>query len=307
MHSGTPPSEISLGTYLEDTLRRSVVFFTGKGGVGKTTLAWSTALACASRGRNVVVAGWTTNPSMGPKNSLFSSLTAHVSAERLQWLPLNPTQSLREVALGILKLESIVDTLITNPVIRLFLLATPGVSDTLVGRQIANRLDSDRLENPLILVDLPSSGHAIKFFSSTLGAHQVLGRSPMKKQTERVLQLFQDEQTRLDLVALPESLPIQETRELKQNLARLSAFNFGYLVVNQLLPKVETMRENWSEDLPASLTTSVRRYLTELTQQKREVAASEDIGLPMVSVQRQANESLHAVILDLARKMGVAC
>ena len=73
-----------------------VVLFTGKGGVGKTTVAASTALRCADRGLNTLVL------STDPAHSLADAFGVHLAsvptrvAERLDGQQLDATERLEE-------------------------------------------------------------------------------------------------------------------------------------------------------------------------------------------------------------------
>ncbi len=47
-----------MSAFLEDTLNRKIVFFTGKGGVGKTSVCLATAIAAQRAGKRVIVRGF---------------------------------------------------------------------------------------------------------------------------------------------------------------------------------------------------------------------------------------------------------
>lgn len=60
--------------------------------------------------------------------------------------------------------------------------------------------------------------------------------------------MFRDPSVRMDLVTLPEELPVRETVELKQKLSDLHPLNYGFVHINRMLPHFEVESE-----LPESL------------------------------------------------------
>jgi len=66
---------------------------------------------------------------------------------------------------------------------------------------------------------------------------------------------------RLDLVALPEELPLVECLQLKQKLEAILPFHFGYLHINQLTPDfaIPTTDEGLSAEVAADLEHNRRR------------------------------------------------
>ena len=113
--------------YLSDSLNRKVIFFTGKGGVGKSTLAWATALACHRQGKKVAIVGW---------QPLGKEEAPPVARELgMDWLGLETLAAFREYALGIIKFQKIYDSVLDNKILRTFVLAAPGLADAVeIGR-----------------------------------------------------------------------------------------------------------------------------------------------------------------------------
>lgn len=213
-------------SYLETILRKKVVFFTGKGGVGKSALASATALACQKKSKPVFLVSW--NPFDVKARSLpYESLG-------IQHFVLESTQCFREYALTILKFESLVNLIVGNKVVGKFISAAPGLSEAVIAGKIWDL--TTHTTDALVLVDLPSSGHAYSFFSSPLGLRKLFKVGLVHREIERICAMYFSPDTAVQLVTLPEELPTTETIELRKKLMGLGAFSFNPLILNQCLP-----------------------------------------------------------------------
>lgn len=203
-----------------------MVFFTGKGGVGKSALASATALACQKKNKTVFLVSW--NPFDTKARSLpYESLG-------IQHFVLESTQCFKEYALTILKFKSIVDLLVGNKIVSKFISAAPGLSEAVIAGKIWDL--TTHAADALVLVDLPSSGHAYSFFSSPLGLRKLFKVGLVHREIERICGMYFSPETAIQLVTLPEELPTTETIELRKKLMGLGSFNFNPLVLNQCLP-----------------------------------------------------------------------
>jgi energy-coupling factor transporter ATP-binding protein EcfA2 len=264
--------------YLSDSLNRKVIFFTGKGGVGKSTLAWATALALHRQGKKVAIVGW---------QPLGKQEAPPVAGELgMDWLGLETLAAFREYALGIIKFQKIYDSVLDNKILRTFVLAAPGLADAVVGGKIWDVYDKGIYDT--LVVDMPSSGHARSFFKSPLGLKKIFKVGFIARDTDRVCALFSSPQTRLDLVALPEELPLVECRELKESLAPLHPFSFGFLHVNQCLPDWVGTTQAQSNNVPGSIGRTLQDFNERLADQKQTLALAAPIGMPSLLTPRFA-------------------
>lgn len=271
--------------YIDDCLKRKVIFFTGKGGVGKSTLTWASALACYARGARVVVARWIP----------FGAETA--SAVPVSYLPsvLLETQSaFKEYVLGLLKFEKVYDMVFDNQVLKTFILAAPGLSETVIAGKIWDLLDHGKYDT--IFVDLPASGHAISFFESPLGIKRIFPAGFVHKNTNRIIEMFCSPTTRVDLVAIPEEFSLNETRELKQSLSVLHPMHFGYLHINLCAPMIEPPKV--SPESSASTVLKWHRIHWERQEQFFREAAS--FAMPQERIERLPLDSWDEMIRVLA-------
>lgn len=260
--------------YLDDCADRRVIFFTGKGGVGKSTVTWATARALAKRGVRVAVAGW--NP--------FEELATPPWAERfgIRYIPLETIGAFRDYVLQLLKFERIYDAVFDNRVLRTFILAAPGLPETVIAGKIRDAVD--RGEQDVLLVDLPASGHALSFFQSPIGIQKIFPFGFVHRESRKITDMFQQRWCRIDLLALPEELPVVECLQLKQKLEAMHPFHFGYLLFNQCSPRLPV-----PEPMPPvspEIEATLQRFGARRKQEEEAIGLAWELHLPRVSVPR---------------------
>jgi anion-transporting ArsA/GET3 family ATPase len=132
--------------------------------------------------------------------------------------------AIRDYAASTLPSRTVADLLFENRVARMFLKASPSVTEmALVGR-MAILADKHGAEGPII-VDLHATGHAISLLRAPGGIMKVLrGGGALYERAKRIEQLLQDPvRTAFVTVALPEELPVTELLELHEKLRELAA------------------------------------------------------------------------------------
>ncbi len=280
-----------MSRYLQDTLARKIVFFTGKGGVGKTSTAWATALAAKRAGKRVIVAAW--DPldlaRIPAGNSLLSGIES---------LVLDTRTCFREYALLTVKFEKLYDIVFENHVLRTFIDTAPGISDTVIAGKLENLVETH--EYDLVVVDLPSSGHTLSFFQSPLGIRKIFSVGSVHRDVVRILDLFQGPKARLDFVSIPEELSVTENAELKKKLSNVFPMSFGFLHMNQLIPPFDLPT---AELLPASLRGCRRQYEEKGRLQAEAVISAATLELPMMKYFRSALPESLMVIDKLSLEM----
>ena len=259
--------------------------------MGKTTIAWTTALACAQQGLRVKVASWR------PYEEGDSS--GAISHQNISPIHLTTLSAFREYTLKVVRFEKIYDTIFDNPVLRTFILATPGLSETVIAGKIWDVWNNN--EADLLIVDLPSSGHAKSFFQSPLGVLKVFRMGVVHRNTEKICEMFADPQTRLDLVAIPEELPITEAAELRRDLADTHPFSFGFLHVNRVTPHFNITNPS-SE--PQLVQETIQRYHQRQESEQKSIEDGQKLGMDLLRWERLATSQQSETIHALAAKIG---
>jgi len=239
--------------FLEESLQKKLIFFTGKGGVGKTFLTWSTAIALSNAGKKAAVVSW-------DAECPFPEL----KKDSLQWIGLDTFSAFKEYALKILKFSPIYETLLNNYVIKSFLTAVPGFSETVLAGKVYDLVQQTSSETT-ILVDLPSSGHAISFFKSPQGVSEIFSKGFVFTEAQSILETFRAPTTALYLVTLPEALVWQETLELENQLREIRAASIGGWLINQCIDEKNIPK---STNLPQALQTYAEKQLKTSAEEK---------------------------------------
>ncbi|MBI4404344.1 MAG: hypothetical protein HY537_09300 [Deltaproteobacteria bacterium] len=266
---------MSKENYIEKCLRSRVLFFTGKGGVGKTTLAWATALACQRRGRPTIVCTW--NPF--DRESLSARLLDHAeNIWKIQWINIEPLSAFREYVLLRLKFDTIYDAVFDHYIFRTFLKAAPGFAETVVAGKIWDTYE--RHSDCLIIADLPSTGHAVSFFQSPLGIRQIFSVGFVHREANKIIKMFLRRSTSVHIVAMPEELPIEEAAHLKEKLHQTLPLEISHLHINRCTP---TFGLSQSASLNApDADKCLQQHFSQLKQEQHVIETARTIGLPLI-------------------------
>ncbi len=223
-------------------LSKRLVFFTGKGGVGKSTLSAALGMLHARRGERVLLVEMNARSRMAP---LFGVPEVGYEPVRLDdnlyALNITPREALEEYMRIVFKFKLIYDRVINNSLFKVFTKALPGMDDLVTIGKIWY-LDQDRQRNgrptwDRIIIDAPATGHGITFLRFPQVAIDTVRVGPIAKSAEDIRDMLLDEsKTSVNLVTLPEELPVNETIDLYRSLDEVVGVPFGHIFVNAVYP-----------------------------------------------------------------------
>jgi anion-transporting ArsA/GET3 family ATPase len=238
---------------MQSALDRKLLVVTGKGGVGKTTIAAALGLLAARGGRRTIVV------EVGEESRLprlFGIARAQpgvetVLQERLSSISIDPDRALLEW-LQVLGGRVSGRVLASSGTFQYFAAAAPGAKElvTMVkiwqltrggGRGARSR------EYDLVVLDAPATGHALGLLGSphTFGAIARVG--PIAGQARELRELLETPSRSAYLaVALATEMAVTEALELQDRLQSRLGRDLEAVVVNALLPRrfsTEEMRE----------------------------------------------------------------
>jgi anion-transporting ArsA/GET3 family ATPase len=226
-------------------LDRRLLLFTGKGGVGKSTVTAATALLAAERGKRVLLVEV---DGKGNLTALFEH--APVGFEPRQVYPgvfamqMDTEASLREY----LKLNLRVPVLGgLGPLARVFdfvATAAPGVKEVLTVGKVCWELRESlqgRADWDMVVVDAAATGHVVSQLDAPRAIQDLVHVGPVRNQTGWMVELLSDPAiTALNIVASPEEMPVNETIELVARVRAELTVPLGAVIVNRVLPELFT-------------------------------------------------------------------
>jgi anion-transporting ArsA/GET3 family ATPase len=229
-----------------------LVFVTGKGGVGKTTVASALALFASLRGKRVLVcevdakgdvAGFYEAPPTGfNEREILPGLFA---------MTMDTEASLREY----LKLQLHIPVVgRIGPLAKAFdfvATAAPGVREILTVGKLCYEVRERNYD--LVVVDAPASGHIVGQLAAPQAINNLVKVGLIRSQTDWMLDILSDARaTGLVAVCTPEEMPVNETIELAVRISEETTVQLAAVVVNRVLPELFGRQEEAVFDALAS-------------------------------------------------------
>jgi len=260
---------------------------TGKGGVGKSTFSASLARALSEKGEGPVLL----IEVQGSGRSLeLLGLEDHFRYEAQAVPEMNnvwacrilPRPAFRQYFSLLLALgqqdstfaqvtsglrDRLVDTVLDNKVVSAFVDVCPGLEPAALLGKVhweATEGSAPEIERPWkhVVMDAPSTGHALMLFRSTQALVEVFGTGIVFKQASDIMSLMRDASTtRLYVLSTPEELPLKEATDLAKGLAAIGLPRPRF-VLNRVRPATQT-----SEAAPS--TETLEKWNTEWAREAR--------------------------------------
>jgi anion-transporting ArsA/GET3 family ATPase len=230
---------------MQDLLAKPLLVVTGKGGVGKSTVAAALGMAAAARGLRTIVA------EVAARDDVSRALRDGVQAgetfverplaEGLHHISIDPKSALEEYVKDQLP-RGVSDVLASSRIFAYLVAATPGLRELLTVGKVWELAQRDR-RTPgarpydLVILDAPATGHGVAVLTAPGTFADAARMGPVARQGGIIDQMLADPgQTGIVAVATPEEMPVNETLTLRDALRDALGQPLAAVVVNGVLP-----------------------------------------------------------------------
>lgn len=272
-------------------LDRRLLFVTGKGGVGKSTIASSLALLAANEGKRTLVCEVDAKGNLadfyGTKPLKFEPTEVQAG---LFAMSMDTEESLREYLKLQLHLPLIARL---GPLARTFdfvATAAPGVKEILTVGKLAYEVREHNYD--LVVVDASATGHVVGQLASPVAMKELVSVGIVRQQTEWMLNILTDpDQTGVVVVATPEEMPVNETIELIGRLDSETDISVAAVIANRVLPELFSRDEEAAFDLLDADTG--RSALAELVGPESGTASGIVLDAARLAVELRRSRAVH--------------
>lgn len=214
-------------------LDKRLVFVTGKGGVGKTTVAACLARVAARRGKRVIVCEVATERTWHEEIEVAPGIHA---------IAVDPEHAMREYLTD--QVGGALSKVMTSSRIFTYLAAAaPGLRELLMIGKVWDlaQLDQRRTgDTPydLVILDAPATGHALGMLRTPRTFRDVARVGPISRQAGRIDAFLTDPSlTGIVAVAAPEEMPVNETIDFIAALSDEMQLAPDAVIVNGVYPE----------------------------------------------------------------------
>jgi anion-transporting ArsA/GET3 family ATPase len=236
-------SQASSVGVVRELLARRLVFVTGKGGTGKTTIAAVLGVAAASSGYRSIVCELGGAQQLPRVFGRSGDVGGEIALGDGLWvLAIDPRDALREWLRAQPGGALAVAVLTRSRAFEHFVAAAPGAKELVTVGKLGelSRRDRDaggRARYDVVIADGPSTGHALAMLAAPRGVSEIAPVGPIGRQARELGDFLADpNSTAIVGVSLAEEMSLHEVLELEQGVRDALGRHLDLIVVNGVYP-----------------------------------------------------------------------
>ncbi len=309
---------------VKDILDKRLVYVTGKGGVGKTTVAAALGMAAARAGKRTVIAEVAQqeriSQTFGHEPAGFRETEV---ADGLFAFSIDPDEAKEEWLRHQLRSGALAGLLSSNRIFSYLTAAAPGLAEVVTMGKIwelaqLQRRAAKAAPYDLVIVDAPATGHGLALMRAPRTFADIARVGPIKNHAEQIHSFTANPKvTAIVAVALAEEMPVNETIDLQQRLADEMGLQLTAALVNGVLPErfsgadAESMQSMDGAGSPAAreaVEAALRAHQRERAQRSQVARLRRGVDapvatLPFLLTPEVGVEDLEKLSRDLERKL----
>jgi len=226
-------------------LDKRLIFVTGKGGVGKSTVSAAIGLAGARAGKRTIICevAQQERVSRAFKREGVGYEETELSPG-LSAISIDPQRALEEYLRVQVGSKALFNILFQNRFFQYFAAAAPGARELVtIGKiwelaQLERPWTSAKTRYDLVVVDAPATGHGLGILRTPRTFRDIARVGPIRRQADKIDSFVRDPaRTGVVVVALPEEMPVNETLDFRRDLKKEMGLAIDAIVVNALYPE----------------------------------------------------------------------
>jgi anion-transporting ArsA/GET3 family ATPase len=230
---------------MDDLFAHSLLVVTGKGGVGKSTVAAALGLAASRRGLRTIVVEVSAREDI--RRALAASTTGRYTelpvSDRLHHISIDPNRALEEYLRKRLPMGVPAALLSRSRIFTTLTDATPGMRELLTIGKVWELAQSER-RTPgakpydLVVLDAPATGQGLAMLQAPRTFASVARVGPVANEGRAVARFLDDPlRTAVLAVSTAEEMPVSETLQLRSQLRGQLGRDLALAVVNAVVPQ----------------------------------------------------------------------